>query len=158
MLWVWPWPAFFQVFKSRVCDVQSQMFNSPIVFKSPKVNMSLLFVGASDAVSEYSPLSLMKRQAEDLPATVHTASSETPLGRRGRLANLAATIGSWEDDLSHAHIPSEKAKDKPSNSVPKASVGVSSSAGSKTTSNLNQVLHVCMHEHNTVIQYRLFIM
>lgn len=101
--------------------------------------MLFLFVGASDAVSEYTPMSLMKRQAEDLPANVHTTSSETPLGRRGRLANLAATIGSWEDDLSHAHIPSEKAKDKPSNSVPKVSVAVSSTAGSKTTSNLNQV-------------------
>ncbi|CDQ75005.1 unnamed protein product [Oncorhynchus mykiss] len=30
------------------------------------------------------------------------ASSEAPVGRKGRLANLAASIGSWEDDLSHA--------------------------------------------------------
>lgn len=110
--------------------------------------MLFLFAGASDAVSEYTPLSLMKRQAEDLPATVHTVSSETPLGRRGRLANLAATIGSWEDDLSHAHIPNEMAKDKPSNSVSKveerhaelAKVSkVSSTSSNKTTSSINQV-------------------
>uniref|UniRef100_A0A8C8IXJ1 Anillin n=1 Tax=Oncorhynchus tshawytscha TaxID=74940 RepID=A0A8C8IXJ1_ONCTS len=30
------------------------------------------------------------------------ASSEATVGRKGRLANLAASIGSWEDDLSHA--------------------------------------------------------
>lgn len=35
---------------------------------------------------------------EVTPAPTVT-SSDTPLGRRGRLANLAATIGSWEDDL-----------------------------------------------------------
>lgn len=29
-------------------------------------------------------------------------STETPVGRRGRLANLAAVIGSWEDDLAPA--------------------------------------------------------
>uniref|UniRef100_A0A6Q2Y255 Anillin n=1 Tax=Esox lucius TaxID=8010 RepID=A0A6Q2Y255_ESOLU len=43
------------------------------------------------------------RQAEaPVPTAVPSVSSDAPLGRRGRLANLAATIGSWEDDLSHA--------------------------------------------------------
>ncbi|KAJ7991472.1 hypothetical protein DPEC_G00284220 [Dallia pectoralis] len=48
-------------------------------------------------------LSPVKTQAEaPVPTPVPSASSDAPLGRRGRLANLAATIGSWEDDLSHA--------------------------------------------------------
>lgn len=94
-------------------------------------------------------MSLLKRQAEVPPASVYTVSSGTPLGRRGRLANLAATIGSWEDDLSHAHIPTENAKDKPSKAAPKVAdrdaavaagpLVVSSAANSKTTSSSNQV-------------------
>ncbi|XP_054619940.1 anillin isoform X2 [Dunckerocampus dactyliophorus] len=62
----------------------------------------------SDADS--TPLSLL-RQKDDVPTSFScpTASSETPVGRRGRLANLAATIGSWEDDVSHAIIPKEEA-------------------------------------------------
>ncbi|KAK2829970.1 hypothetical protein Q5P01_017901 [Channa striata] len=71
---------------------------------------------SSNTVSDCTPLSLLKRQAEAPPADIPTVSSETPVGRRGRLANLAATIGSWEDDLSHANIPKQNEKDKP---VPK---------------------------------------
>ncbi|KAK5911670.1 hypothetical protein CgunFtcFv8_005824 [Champsocephalus gunnari] len=62
-----------------------------------------------DASSEAAPdpPSPPKRHAEAPPAPP-TPSSGPPAGRRGRLANLAATIGSWEDDLSHAAFPAEK--------------------------------------------------
>ncbi|XP_042362665.1 anillin isoform X2 [Plectropomus leopardus] len=76
----------------------------------------------SDAVPDCTPLSLLKRQAEVQPPPDPTPSSGTPLGRRGRLANLAATIGSWEDDLSHANIPKENTKEKPGTAVPKLQV------------------------------------
>ncbi|XP_071355545.1 anillin isoform X2 [Trachinotus anak] len=76
----------------------------------------------SDAAPHCTPLSLLKRQVEVPPAAVPSVSSETPLGRRGRLANLAATIGSWEDDLSHANIPREDVKEKPVKAVPKLAV------------------------------------
>ncbi|XP_034747774.1 anillin isoform X3 [Etheostoma cragini] len=72
-----------------------------------------------DAVPDCNPLSLMQRQAEVTPASVPIVSSGAPVGRRGRLANLAATIGSWEDDLSHANIPNATAKEKPAAAVPK---------------------------------------
>ncbi|XP_044027448.1 anillin isoform X2 [Siniperca chuatsi] len=111
--------------------------------------------GTSVAVPDCTPLSLLKRQAEVPPAAIPTASSETPVGRRGRLANLAATIGSWEDDLSHANIPNENAKQKPGATVPKLAVrdvtvaaitkpsaaghvAASSTASSKPTSSSNQ--------------------
>ncbi|MEE6465747.1 hypothetical protein FKM82_006673 [Ascaphus truei] len=42
-----------------------------------------------------------------------TVSSDTPMGRRGRLANLAATIGSWEDDLSHPSVKPNNAQEQP---------------------------------------------
>ncbi|XP_010871783.3 anillin isoform X2 [Esox lucius] len=62
--------------------------------------------GTSNEVPDV-PLALSpvktQRQAEaPVPTAVPSVSSDAPLGRRGRLANLAATIGSWEDDLSHA--------------------------------------------------------
>ncbi|XP_015259059.1 PREDICTED: actin-binding protein anillin [Cyprinodon variegatus] len=58
--------------------------------------------GPADVVPDSTPPT--QRQA---PADVQPASS-APAGRRGRLAHLAATIESWEDDLSHAHIPKAK--------------------------------------------------
>ncbi|KAM6900048.1 anillin [Xenentodon cancila] len=63
-------------------------------------------VGPSDEIPDCS-LSL-KKQENVQPSALPITSSETPLGRRGRLANLAVTIGSWEDDLSHANVPKEK--------------------------------------------------
>ncbi|KAM9306378.1 anillin [Pholidichthys leucotaenia] len=62
----------------------------------------------SDTVPDHTPLSLLRAQANVPPAPTPSTSTGTPLGRKGRLANLAATIGSWEDDLSHANIPKEK--------------------------------------------------
>ncbi|KFQ14387.1 Actin-binding protein anillin, partial [Leptosomus discolor] len=40
-------------------------------------------------------------------------ANDTPIGRRGRLANLAATIGSWEDDLSHPSAKQNNAQEQP---------------------------------------------
>ncbi|XP_029369717.1 anillin isoform X2 [Echeneis naucrates] len=73
-------------------------------------------------VKHCTPLSLLKRQAEVPPFAVPSASAETPLGRRGKLANLAATIGSWEDDLSHANIPKEDVKENRTKDVLKLAV------------------------------------
>lgn len=86
-------------------------------------HIATFFPDTSDEVPDCAPLSLLKRQAEEVPpAVVPTVSSGTPMGRRGRLANLAATIGTWEDDLSHANIPHEDAKEKPGTAVPKFAV------------------------------------
>lgn len=66
---------------------------------------------ACDIPSDCIPVSTIKRPFDAQPAASPSVSSEISLGRRGRLANLAATIGSWEDDLSHAKIPKENAKE-----------------------------------------------
>ncbi|KAM8770362.1 anillin [Rhynchonycteris naso] len=42
-----------------------------------------------------------------------TGASAVPVGRRGRLANLAATICSWEDDVSHASAKPSSAPGQP---------------------------------------------
>ncbi|XP_035039208.2 anillin isoform X2 [Hippoglossus stenolepis] len=109
----------------------------------------------ADALPDCTPLSLPKRPAEVPPAAVPSASTGNPVGRRGRLANLAATIGSWEDDLSHANIPKENTEEKPGKAVPKlavrdATVAASpkpsanqgySAASSKSTSSYNQAVY-----------------
>ncbi|NWS73278.1 ANLN protein, partial [Crotophaga sulcirostris] len=66
--------------------------------------------------SEYVPLSSL--QSKDLSVsppkqTSNALASGTPIGRRGRLANLAATIGSWEDDLSHPSAKQNNAQEQP---------------------------------------------
>lgn len=72
---------------------------------------SSLHPDSSDAAPDCAPLCLTKRQVEVVPAPSHTPAGP-PLGRKGRLANLAATIGSWEDDLSHAHLPGQASAER----------------------------------------------
>ncbi|XP_036593317.1 anillin [Trichosurus vulpecula] len=52
------------------------------------------------------PLGLAPTPGTDGPAA-------TPIGRRGRLANLAATICSWEDDLSHPSAKPSRGQEQP---------------------------------------------
>ncbi|XP_016849914.2 anillin isoform X1 [Anolis carolinensis] len=40
-------------------------------------------------------------------------TTDTPIGRRGRLANLAATIGSWENDVSHTSGKQNNTQEEP---------------------------------------------
>ncbi|NXC38686.1 ANLN protein, partial [Penelope pileata] len=66
--------------------------------------------------SECAPLPPL--QSKDLPVSppkraTNDLASGTPIGRRGRLANLAATIGSWEDDLSHPSAKQNNAQEQP---------------------------------------------
>ncbi|KAM6338566.1 anillin [Podargus strigoides] len=70
----------------------------------------------SEDPSECVPLSPL--QSKDLSVsppkqTSNALASDTPIGRRGRLANLAAAIGSWEDDLSHPSAKQNNAQEQP---------------------------------------------
>ncbi|XP_054581899.1 anillin isoform X3 [Eptesicus fuscus] len=57
-------------------------------------------------------------------------ASATPVGRRGRLANLAATICSWEDDVSHSSAKQNSAQGQPGTTcLPEASSASRASAG-----------------------------
>ncbi|NXW53113.1 ANLN protein, partial [Eurystomus gularis] len=60
-----------------------------------------------------SPLQSKKLSVSPPKQTSHALASDTPIGRRGRLANLAATIGSWEDDLSHPSAKQNNAQEQP---------------------------------------------
>ncbi|XP_028819734.1 anillin isoform X2 [Denticeps clupeoides] len=64
--------------------------------------------GTGDVVPDIEPI----KTQEVVPDPV-LVSSGTPVGRKGRLANLAATIGSWEDDLSHPSVLRDNAQGQP---------------------------------------------
>ncbi|NWY10082.1 ANLN protein, partial [Aphelocoma coerulescens] len=77
-----------------------------------EINVFSFFSDPSECV----PLSPL--QSKDLSVSPpkqrsNALTSETPIGRRGRLANLAATIGSWEDDLSHPSAKQNNAQEQP---------------------------------------------
>ncbi|XP_051992036.1 anillin-like [Xyrauchen texanus] len=57
--------------------------------------------GTSETVPESIVVSPLNSQKEELPPTPASMNSGLPTGRKRRFANLAATIGSWEDDLGH---------------------------------------------------------
>uniref|UniRef100_A0A674KE96 Anillin n=1 Tax=Terrapene triunguis TaxID=2587831 RepID=A0A674KE96_9SAUR len=64
--------------------------------------------------SESSPLSpLLSKEQAVSPPKQPTLASDTPVGRKGRLANLAATIGSWENDLSHPSAKQNNTQEQP---------------------------------------------
>ncbi|XP_023665495.2 anillin isoform X1 [Paramormyrops kingsleyae] len=52
-----------------------------------------------DVIPDSTPASPPETQRQEVTPAPTPTSSDTPVGRRGRLANLAATIGSWEDNL-----------------------------------------------------------
>ncbi|KAG8442763.1 hypothetical protein GDO86_011538 [Hymenochirus boettgeri] len=92
-----------------------------------------------------------------------SAISDTPVGRRGRFANLAATIGSWEDDLNHPCVKPNNTQEKPGtaclskvSAASSASVGINSSSVKqdivpcsqrpKDSSHKNKVVSICSLE------------
>ncbi|XP_054984509.1 anillin [Sorex araneus] len=79
-----------------------------------------------------------------VPAEARTASpprpapvggAAAPLGRRGRLANLAATICSWEDDISYSSAKQNSAREQPGTtclSKPSSASGASAGINSRS--------------------------
>uniref|UniRef100_A0A8C0G6L8 Anillin n=1 Tax=Chelonoidis abingdonii TaxID=106734 RepID=A0A8C0G6L8_CHEAB len=64
--------------------------------------------------SESSPLPpLLSKEQAVSPPKQPSLTSDTPVGRKGRLANLAATIGSWENDLSHPSAKRNNTQEQP---------------------------------------------
>ncbi|XP_050993126.1 anillin isoform X3 [Labeo rohita] len=78
--------------------------------------------GTSETIPESVVLSPLKSHKVDLPPATPT-NSELPVGRKGRLANLAATIGSWEDDLGHPPTRRDNAQAQPGTACVRPPVG-----------------------------------
>ncbi|XP_058037420.1 anillin isoform X2 [Ahaetulla prasina] len=56
---------------------------------------------------------ILSKECVISPPKQLNAITDTPIGRRGRLANLAATIGSWENDLSHPSAKQNNTQEQP---------------------------------------------
>lgn len=76
-----------------------------------------------------------EKKAASPPKPPLADTSATPVGRRGRLANLAATIGSWEDDVNYSSAKHNNVQEQPGttclskfSSASGASVGINSSS------------------------------
>ncbi|XP_051872245.1 anillin isoform X2 [Pristis pectinata] len=70
--------------------------------------------------------------------TVTTVESKTPAGRRGRFANLAAAINSWDDDLSHPIIKHNKSPGQPGTACLPASSVTNKAPATIESSSINQ--------------------
>ncbi|PNI20963.1 ANLN isoform 7, partial [Pan troglodytes] len=62
--------------------------------------------------SLFSPMPSEEKAASP-PKPLLSNASATPVGRRGRLANLAATICSWEDDVNHSFAKQNSVQEQP---------------------------------------------
>lgn len=98
----------------------------------------------SETVPESVVMSPLKSQKVDLPPATPT-SSEFSVGRKGRLANLAATIGTWEDDLGHPPIRQYNAQAQPGTACVRPPV-------SKVTSNSERLQSARPAPHKSVDQ------
>ncbi|XP_032161147.1 anillin isoform X2 [Mustela erminea] len=69
----------------------------------------------TDDIPESSVISPMpsEEKAASPPKPALSDASATPVGRRGRLANLAATICSWEDDVNYSSAKQHSAQEQP---------------------------------------------
>uniref|UniRef100_A0A452QN62 Anillin n=1 Tax=Ursus americanus TaxID=9643 RepID=A0A452QN62_URSAM len=69
----------------------------------------------ADDIPESSLISPMpsEERAASPPKPAPSDVSATPVGRRGRLANLAATICSWEDDVNYSSAKQNSAQEQP---------------------------------------------
>ncbi|XP_026785707.3 anillin isoform X2 [Pangasianodon hypophthalmus] len=86
--------------------------------------------GSFEPVPNSAALSPVKSQRMEIATNPAPAiTSEKPLGRKGRLANLAATISSWEDDLGHPPTYRDNAQGQPGTACvpPPARVGMNTS-------------------------------
>uniref|UniRef100_A0A2K6TGT9 Anillin n=1 Tax=Saimiri boliviensis boliviensis TaxID=39432 RepID=A0A2K6TGT9_SAIBB len=85
--------------------------------------------------SLFSPMPSSEEKAASPPKPPLSNASATPVGRRGRLANLAATICSWEDDVNHSSAKQNSVLEQPGttclskfSSASGASAGINSSS------------------------------
>ncbi|KAM5203963.1 anillin isoform 3-T3 [Hipposideros larvatus] len=93
----------------------------------------------SDVTDDIPEISLMPAVPPEEKAASPPKPSEAsaaPLGRKGRLANLAATICSWEDDVNHSSAKQSSAQGRPGTTCLSK---VSSASGASASINSSSV-------------------
>lgn len=99
----------------------------------------------TDDVSEssyFAPVPTEDKAASPSKPPISNASA-TPVGRRGRLANLAATICSWEDDVSHSSAKQNSVQEQPGTACLSKSSSASGASASINSSSVQQEATCC---------------
>lgn len=102
----------------------------------------------SDDVSEgshFSPMPSEEKATSPSKPPLSDASA-TPVGRRGRLANLAATICSWEDDVSHSSAKQNSVQEQPGTTCLSKSSSASGASASINSSSVQQEATCCFQK------------
>ncbi|XP_013924043.1 PREDICTED: actin-binding protein anillin [Thamnophis sirtalis] len=88
---------------------------------------------------------ILSKECVIFPPKQLNAITDTPKGRRGRLANLAATIGSWENDVSHPSAKQNNTQEQPGttcfsklSTTSGASAGINSSSVKQDATSCSQ--------------------
>ncbi|XP_064146211.1 anillin isoform X1 [Loxodonta africana] len=92
--------------------------------------------------SLFSPMPSEEKAASPPKPPVSDASA-TPLGRRGRLANLAATICSWEDDVNHSSAKQNSVQEQPGTTCLSKFSTASGASGKINSSSVKQEATCC---------------
>uniref|UniRef100_A0A673U3X4 Anillin n=1 Tax=Suricata suricatta TaxID=37032 RepID=A0A673U3X4_SURSU len=103
--------------------------------------------GSEDDTPESSLLSPMPSEgrAASPPKPPPADASATPVGRRGRLANLAATICSWEDDVNHSSAKQNSAQEQPGTTCLSKFSSASGASARINSSSVKQEATCCSH-------------
>uniref|UniRef100_A0A8C6R172 Anillin n=1 Tax=Nannospalax galili TaxID=1026970 RepID=A0A8C6R172_NANGA len=96
----------------------------------------------ADNVSEDSP-SPSEEKAASSPKPLLSNASATPVGRRGRLADLAATICSWEDDVSYSSAKQNSVQEQPGTTCLSKFSSVSGASARINSSSVKQEATCC---------------
>ncbi|XP_034365736.1 anillin isoform X2 [Arvicanthis niloticus] len=92
--------------------------------------------------SHFSPMPFEEKAASPSKPPISNALA-TPVGRRGRLANLAATICSWEDDVSHSSAKQNSVQEQPGTTCLSKSSSASAASASINSSSVQQEATCC---------------
>ncbi|XP_019511236.1 PREDICTED: anillin isoform X1 [Hipposideros armiger] len=100
----------------------------------------------SDVTDDIPEISLMPAVPPEEKAASPPKPSEAsaaPLGRKGRLANLAATICSWEDDVNHSSAKQNSAQGRPGTTCLSKFSSASGASASINSSSVEQEATGC---------------
>nr|XP_044991923.1 anillin isoform X2 [Jaculus jaculus] len=92
--------------------------------------------------SYFSSLPSMEKAASP-PKPPCADASATPVGRKGRLANLAATICSWEDDVSYSSAKQNSVQEQPGTTCLSKFSSVSGASARINSSSVKQEATCC---------------
>ncbi|XP_037693005.1 anillin isoform X2 [Choloepus didactylus] len=94
--------------------------------------------------SPFSPVSLEEKVASP-PKPPPSDASAIPVGRRGRLANLAATICSWEDDVNYSSARQNSIQEQPGTTCLSKFSSASGASARINSSSVKEEATCCSH-------------